>query len=109
MPMPGPSRRRGRGRPHRRRTGWARCCGPRLEGLAGLDAPVGWLRRAVGCAGTAIIEGRGRLPCLEPATALLRQVGAPWRTGIDALPARAREAHLELSERVTFGEMVRGL
>lgn len=64
------------------------------------------LRVAFDYFGTAVIEGRSRVPGLNQAVALLRQMGAPWRTGIDDLEALAREAGLQVMEKATTGDLV---
>jgi len=79
------------------------------ELLGRLARSIADLRVAIDYFGTAIVEGRSRLPSLNHGAALLRQMGAPWQCGIDDLEAMAREAQLQVAERATFAEVMQRL
>lgn len=75
--------------------------------LGTLDAALPDVRVAFDYFGTAVIEGRSRVPPLNQAVALFQRLGVPWRCGIDDLPAWAAAARLRVAEVVSTGELLR--
>lgn len=59
--------------------------------------------------GTAVIEGRSRVPIMNTYTAALRAMGAPWQCGIDDVAELARATGFEVSEDVLYHELVQRL
>lgn len=56
--------------------------------------------------GTAVIEGGSRAPLMNTYTAILRAMGAPWQCGIDDVAELARATGFEVSEDVSYHQLV---